>query len=183
MSNFILKVLIKTNPLLIEIYEKNNCLKFKGQYGMLYLDLPLPIKVKIYSNLIILESKAYHKSILNLYKSLIKSHIKGVVQGFKKQIYLKGLGYKFILQTNILILKVGFSHDIIVNIPKSIRIFLSNKATQLTLMGSNYHELTQFIHFIKQFKKPEPYKGKGIFLKNETIIKKEGKKKNDSTKF
>lgn len=183
MSNYILKTEITINPLLVQIYQKINGLEFKGRFGLLVLPISPNVKTEIRSTTLILTSGYNNKLFLNLYTSLSKSYIKGVVQGFKTKIHLKGLGYKFGLDTNTLILKIGFSHDIIINIPKSIKLLLSKKSTHLTLIGSDYQKLTQFTHFIRQFKKPEPYKGKGIFLKNEEIKKKEGKKKNDSRIF
>jgi large subunit ribosomal protein L6 len=118
--------------------------------------------------------KKKKKSFLNLYKSLIKLKIKGLLQGFKINLFLEGLGFKANIINNKLILKLGYSHNIYIEIPKNIKII--NQNNKLIFNSINLIQLTKYVHFIKNFKKPEPYKGKGLLLKNEKILKKEGKK-------
>ena len=112
--------------------------------------------------------------MLNLYTKLIKIKIKGVLQGFKMTLFLKGIGFKSFINNNDLILKLGFSHNIIIPIPTNIKIL--NQSNKLIFNGIDYIFLNQFVHYVKNYKKPEPYKGKGLLFKNENILKKEGKK-------
>ena len=77
-------------------------------------------------------------------------------------------------KNNNLILKLGFSHNIIIPIPDNIEII--NQSNKLIFHSIDYIFLNQFVHYIKNYKKPEPYKGKGLLLKNEKIIQKAGKK-------
>jgi large subunit ribosomal protein L6 len=121
-----------------------------------------------------LRFKKKKKSFLKLYKSLIKLKIKGILQGFKLNLFFKGLGFKAFIEQNNLILKIGYSHSIIINIPKNIKII--NQTNKLIFNCNDWNILTKYVHYIKNFKKPEPYKGKGLLLKNEIIIQKEGKK-------
>ena len=86
------------------------------------------------------------------------------------------MGFKILFEKEQLILKLGFSHDIFIKKPDNIEIRVP-KPTVLILISNDLPVLTQFAHQIKKLKLPEPYKGKGILLKNEHIILKEGKKK------
>lgn len=163
-------------PKNIEIKIKNNNIFFKGSLGELSLAFKNEISFFLKNNqlIIIINSQKNKKSILNLYNKLIKIKIKGVLQGFKLNLILKGIGFKSFIENNNLILKLGFSHNIVIPIPNNIRII--NQTNNLIFNSIDFIYLTQFVHYIKNFKKPEPYKGKGLLLKNEKIFKKEGKK-------
>ena len=87
------------------------------------------------------------KSILNLYNKLIKIKMKGVLQGFKLNLILKGIGFKIFVENNNLILKLGYSHNIIIPIPSNIKII--NQSNHLILNSIDYISLTQFVHYIK----------------------------------
>lgn len=173
---FIDKTFIIPKNVKINIENKN--IYFEGLLGKLSLNfinealffykknkLILIINVNINNN---------KKSILNLYNKLIKIKIKGILQGFKLNLILKGIGFKAFIENNYLILKLGFSHNITIEIPSNIKII--NQSNNLIFSSIDYIFLTQFVNFIKNHKKPEPYKGKGLLLKNEKILKKEGKK-------
>jgi len=163
-------------PSNIKIIIKNKIIFLKGLLGILSLKYIDNINFFLKKNKLILifNSNENKKSILNLYNKLIKLKIKGVLQGFKLNLILKGIGYKAFIENNILILKVGFSHNILIKIPSNIKII--NQANNLIFSSIDYIYLTQFVNYIKSYKKPEPYKGKGLLLKNEKIFKKEGKK-------
>nr|YP_010394965.1 ribosomal protein L6 [Phytophthora x alni]DAZ89402.1 TPA_asm: ribosomal protein L6 [Phytophthora x alni] len=160
----------------IKIFNKKQTIFFKTSLGLLSLDITNNIyffikKNKLLLNININKNK---KSILNLYTKLIKIKIKGVLQGFKINLLLKGIGFKAFIENNNLILKLGFSHNIIISIPSNIEII--NQTNTLIFSSIDYIFLNQFVHYIKNHKKPEPYKGKGLLLKNEKILQKEGKK-------
>jgi large subunit ribosomal protein L6 len=163
-------------PKNIKIELKNHNIYFDGLLGKLSLTYTDEIFFFFKKNQLILtiNLQKNKKSILNLYNKLIKIKIKGVLQGFKLNLILKGIGYKAFIENNNLILKLGYSHNIIINIPQNIKII--NQSNNLIFNSTDFIYLTQFVHYIKSFKKPEPYKGKGILLKNEKILKKEGKK-------
>ena len=166
-------------PKTININLKKNNLNFKGPLGSVELNIMNSLYVFIKKEYILLTFnniylKRKKKSFLNLYKSLIKLKLKGILQGFKLNLFLKGLGFKAIIENNILTLKLGFSHSITVNIPKKIKII--NQTNKLIFSSYDWPFLTKYVYYIKNFKQPEPYKGKGLLLKNEIIILKEGKK-------
>jgi large subunit ribosomal protein L6 len=163
-------------PRNIKINIQNQNIYFEGSLGQLSLMFTNEIFFFIQKNQLILTVNVQKnkKSILNLYNKLIKIKIKGVLQGFKLNLILKGIGFKSFIENNNLILKVGFSHNIEIPIPKSIKVL--NQSNNLIFNSIDFIYLTQFVHYVKNFKKPEPYKGKGLLLKNEKIFKKEGKK-------
>nr|YP_010394179.1 ribosomal protein L6 [Phytophthora tropicalis]DAZ88187.1 TPA_asm: ribosomal protein L6 [Phytophthora tropicalis] len=163
-------------PTEIKIYSKDKIIFFETSLGLLSLKVIDNLfffikKNKLLLNVNINKNK---KSILNLYNKLIKIKIKGVSQGFKISLLLKGIGFKSSIENNNLILKLGFSHNIIIPIPKNIEII--NQSNTLIFSSIDFIFLSQFVHYIKNHKKPEPYKGKGLLLKNEKILQKEGKK-------
>jgi len=160
----------------ITINNINKKLYFEGLLGVLSLTFINEILFFYKKNQLILihNSQKNKKSILNLYNKLIKLKIKGVLQGFKLNLILKGIGFKAFVENNNLILKLGFSHNIIITIPSNIKVI--SQVNNLIFSSIDFIFLTQFVHFIKNHKKPEPYKGKGLLLKNEKILKKEGKK-------
>ena len=163
-------------PSKIKIFNKNKTIFFKTSLGLLYLKFIDNMyffrkKNKLLLSFNINKNK---KNLLNLYNKLIKIKIKGVLQGFKSSLFLKGIGFKAFINNNNLILKLGFSHDIIIPIPTNIEII--NQPNKLIFNSIDYIFLNQFVNYIKNYKKPEPYKGKGLLLKNEKIFKKEGKK-------
>ena len=133
------------------------------------------IKDYNYITLQLLNNNKENKKYLGLYASLLKKNMKGVAQKFKLNLYLNGIGFKVNKLENRLIFKLGYSHDIIIDIPEGIEVSIIKKV-QIFIYGSNWGKLTQFAHTIKRLKKVEPYKGKGILLKNEKVLRKEGKK-------
>lgn len=87
-----------------------------------------------------------------------------------------GVGYKASVDGRLLRLKLGYSHDLMIPIPKDIKV-ITPMPSKILLCGANYQQVTQFAAKIRAYRKPEPYNGKGIFVGSETIKLKEGKKK------
>nr|YP_009729765.1 ribosomal protein L6 [Plasmopara viticola]QHW07504.1 ribosomal protein L6 [Plasmopara viticola] len=165
-----------TLPKNINIDKINNTIFFKTTLNSLFLTFNKNTNFFIKQNqlLININIDKNKKNFLNLYKKLIKLKIKGITQGFKISLLIKGIGFKAVIEHNNLILKLGFSHNIVISIPKNINVI--NQANILIFSCSDYVFLHQFVYYIKNHKKPEPYKGKGLLLKNEKILQKEGKK-------
>ena len=170
---FIDKIFILPND--IQIYKKNKFIFFKTSFSLLSLQLITNSFFFIKKNKLLLTCNIKNKkSIINLYTKLIKIKIKGIFQGFKLTLVLKGIGFKSVIEKNVLILKLGFSHNINIIIPSNIEII--NQSNTLIFSSRDYIFLNQFVHYVKNHKKPEPYKGKGLLFKNEKILQKEGKK-------
>ena len=116
------------------------------------------------------------KMIWGTTRSLLNSIILGCSNEFKKTLKLVGTGYKAVLQGKILKISVGYSHDIDYQVPEGINIKCQDPNT-IEISGANKAQVGQVAADIRSYRKPEPYKGKGIKYENEYIFRKEGKKK------
>jgi large subunit ribosomal protein L6 len=106
----------------------------------------------------------------------IRQAIVGVTDGFSKEMGMKGVGYKAVVKGKDLVLTAGYSHDVVLPIPAGISVEIQSP-TEFVIKGGDKNAVGQFADKVRKVRKPEPYKGKGIFYKNETILRKEGKKK------
>jgi large subunit ribosomal protein L6 len=100
----------------------------------------------------------------------------GVTEGYTKVLELHGVGYRANLQGNQLVLQLGFSHDVHFPVPEGVKIEVE-KQTKITITGIDKQLVGQVAAKIKEYRPPEPYKGKGIRYEGEYILRKEGKKK------
>mgnify|MGYP006112689783 CR=1 FL=1 len=116
------------------------------------------------------------KRLWGMSRSLVNNAIIGVDKGFEKILELNGVGYRAAMKGNLLNLQLGYSHDINYEIPNSIKIVVE-KQTTIKISGINKHLVGLVASKIKSFRPPEPYKGKGIRVKGEYVLRKEGKKK------
>ena len=107
----------------------------------------------------------------------IKNAVIGVSEGFVKEMGMKGVGYKATVRGRELVLIAGFSHDVVMPIPDGLTIEPGALPTEFAVKGIDKNLVGQFADKIRKVRKPEPYKGKGIFYKTEKIRRKEGKKK------
>ena len=105
----------------------------------------------------------------------IANMLTGVSTGFKKELEINGVGYKFAVQGNTLTINAGYSHPVKLDAPAGIKLECPSQ-TELTISGFNKQVVGQFAAQVREVREPEPYKGKGIKYKDETIRRKEGKK-------
>ena len=119
-----------------------------------------------------------HRALHGLYRSLTANMIKGVTEGYKKNLELIGVGFKASNQGNVLDLSLGFSHNIIFEIPKELKVVTAQEKGQnptISLEGVDRQLLGQVAAKIRGLRKPEPYKGKGVRYIGEYVRKKAGK--------
>lgn len=109
-------------------------------------------------------------------RALINNMVKGVHEGFTVNLEINGVGYRAAVQGEKLNLQLGYSHDIAYPIPSDLKI-ACEKPTLIAITGKDRQRVGQVAAEIRSFRGPEPYKGKGIKYANETILRKEGKKK------
>ena len=109
-------------------------------------------------------------------RSMIENLVTGVSTGFKKEMEIQGVGYRAAMQGNVLKLSVGHSHDVNFEAPKGVTITVP-KQTEIIVEGIDQQLVGQVAANIREWKQPEPYKGKGIRYKGEFVFRKEGKKK------
>ena len=155
----------------VNVAFNNGVIDIKGPRGNKKLNLDQDIfDLKINDNKdISIKPKKLNKDTKRLWgmnRSLINNAVIGAKEGFEKILELKGGGYRASLKGSILNLQLGYSHDINFDIPKDIKI-----------SGHDKHQVGVVTSKIKSFRAPEPYKGKGIRMKGEYILRKEGKKK------
>ncbi|MCL1902452.1 MAG: 50S ribosomal protein L6 [Alphaproteobacteria bacterium] len=107
----------------------------------------------------------------------IKQAMDGVTVGFEKAMGMKGVGFKAAVKGKDLVLVAGYSHDVVMPIPEGLTVEIGATPTEFVIKGIDKNMVGQFADKVRKVRKPEPYKGKGIFYKNEKIRRKEGKKK------
>ena len=150
----------------------------KGPKGQLTFPISENIDVKVEENKVTVarsneqkQTKAMHGTT-NAY---IANMIKGVSEGYEKGLEIIGVGYRFNLKGNVLVVNAGYSHPVEVKIPEGLTVeAVSNN--EITVKGINKELVGEFAANVRKIRKPEPYKGKGIRYKDEHIRRKEGKK-------
>lgn len=159
----------------------SNRVKVKGKLGELEQLVDPAIKVKVDEGNIVLERPTEskdHKSKHGLYRALINNMVKGVTEGYSVVQELVGVGYKAEVRGQILDLTLGYSHHIVLELPAEIKVEAKSergKKPTITMTSIDKQLLGQVAAKIRAFRKPEPYKGKGIRFKGEEIRKKLGK--------
>jgi len=163
----------------IEANILNNEILVKGQNGELKKELsPLVNVIKKEDKILITpqNDSKNAKAAWGLFRTIINNMVVGVKDGFNKVLEINGVGYRASIAENILTLQLGFSHDIKLAIPDDIEVKCT-KPTELVISGIDKQKVGQFAAEIRSLRKPEPYKGKGVKYQEETIRRKEGKKK------
>ncbi|MBD3763915.1 MAG: 50S ribosomal protein L6 [Rhodobacterales bacterium] len=109
-------------------------------------------------------------------RSMVENLVTGVTTGFKKELEIQGVGYRAAVAGNVLKLSLGYSHEVNFEVPKGITV-AAPKQTEIVVEGIDEQQVGQVAANIREWRQPEPYKGKGIRYKGEFIFRKEGKKK------
>ena len=162
----------------VDIINNDNNISVKGKLGNLEFKCDSNLDIDISDNQIVISRKSDQKKYRELHgltRSLINNMIIGVSEGYEKNMTLVGTGYTAdASKGNFLLLNVGFSHPVYVQCPESITV-KTPKATEIVIKGIDKQLVGQFSARIRQIRKPEPYKGKGIRYSDEVIRKKAGK--------
>ncbi len=159
----------------------DNVITVKGPKGELKQLIDRDIKVEVIESTVVFNrptDQIRHRAMHGLYRSLISNMVKGVTEGFKKELELVGVGYKAANQGNILDLALGYSHNILFEIPKELKIGTAQekgKNPVITLESIDKQLLGQVCAKIRSLRKPEPYKGKGVKFVGEVLRRKAGK--------
>jgi large subunit ribosomal protein L6 len=161
-----------------EVNLAGNILTVKGKKGELKREFKTNIvSVDINGNEITFKPKSESglgKSLWGTYASHVQNMIKGVNDGFEKKLIIEGVGYKWDVSGNTIKMSLGFSHEVIVNIPEGVSASVDKNT--MTISGIDKELVGLFAAKIRDNKKPEPYKGKGIKYEGEHIRRKQGKK-------
>jgi large subunit ribosomal protein L6 len=158
-----------------------NVVKVKGPKGELSQEIDRDITVAVEGNTVELKrptDQIRHRALHGLYRALVNNLVLGVTTGFKKELELVGVGFKAANQGNILDLSLGYSHNIIFEVPKELKVSTTQEKgdnPRIFLEGYDKQLLGQVAAKIRSLRKPEPYKGKGVKYKGEYIRRKAGK--------
>jgi large subunit ribosomal protein L6 len=153
--------------------------KVKGPKGELSVKLVAEVDAKVDEHGITVsprEDMERARQMWGLSRTLVNNLVVGVTQGFQQKLEINGVGYRAAVQGKNLNLQLGFSHDVAYPIPAGITI-TAEKPTQLTVAGIDKQLVGQVAAEIRNYRRPEPYKGKGVKYAEEHIRRKEGKKK------
>ena len=176
---------IGNNPITIPegvtVAQQGNVVNVKGKLGELSQKIDSSISVSISEEIITLKRSSDHKdhrSLHGLYRSLLSNMIEGVNNGFTKKLEFIGVGYRASTQGQLLDISVGYSHNIVFEIPVEVKVIAETekgKAPVVTLTSHDKQLVGQVAAKIRSYRKPEPYKGKGIRYVDEYVRRKAGK--------
>ena len=169
-------------PAKVEVsVASDNTVTVKGPKGSLSQKVDPDIKVKVEDGTLTVErptDQKRHKSLHGLYRAIINNLVVGVSQGYTREMEVIGVGYRVENQGNLLTLTIGYSHPVIFALPSEIKLTTAMEKGSpplIRLEGIDKELLGQVCAKIRSFRKPEPYKGKGIMFKGEQVRRKAGK--------
>lgn len=166
-----------TIPNGVEVNYSDTKVSVKGKFGTLEIKIPETILIQQNNDTLTVSLKNEIRSlraIHGLYRTLINNMIVGVSEQFELTLILKGVGYRAAVQGKEIVLNLGYSHPVNIEIPESISVQVV-KNTTINLKSCDKELLGLFAANIRVWRRPEPYKGKGILYKNEQILRKAGK--------
>ncbi|KAA6341641.1 50S ribosomal protein L6 [termite gut metagenome] len=165
----------------VAVTLKDHVVTVKGPKGVLSQYVNPLINVKIENEIVVLERQSDEKqerAFHGLYRALINNMVVGVSEGYKKQLELVGVGYRVSNNANIVEFSLGYTHTIFIQLPSELKVETKserNKNPLIILESCDKQLLGQVCAKIRSFRKPEPYKGKGVKFVNEVVRRKSGK--------
>ena len=162
----------------VEVGIEKQSIEVKGPKGSLDLNVHNLVTAVVADDAIVVKPVNDSKSAISLQgtmRALLNNMVRGVAQGFERKLEIVGVGYRAQLQGKKLNLSLGFSHPVELNIPEGIEIETPSQ-TEIVVRGVDKQRVGQVAANIRAFRKPEPYKGKGVRYADERIVRKEAKK-------
>ena len=161
----------------VKAEKKDLTLTVTGPKGTLNLALHPKVMVTVSDKEILVDVKNQtdkkERALWGLFRALIQNLMDGVTKGFEKKLEVIGVGFKVALQGTKLVMALGFSHPVEVEIPKNLTVTVEKNT--ISISGADKQLVGQFAAEVRELKKPEPYKGKGIKYSDEVVIRKAGK--------
>ena len=151
----------------------------KGKLGELAFEATDDVAVALQDKQVVVTPTSQSKQARSMWgtaRARIQNMVTGVSEGFSRQLEINGVGYRAAVQGDKLSLQLGYSHDVNYPIPKGITV-KCEKPTSILISGADKQQVGQMAAEIRAYRPPEPYKGKGVKYLEETIVRKEGKKK------
>jgi large subunit ribosomal protein L6 len=165
----------------VEVSVANGELTAKGKLGTQTVAVLSTVNVAVEDGSIVVKPVGNSKRARTMWgttRSLVSNAVVGVSEGFTKRLEVNGVGYRAQVQGKKLNLQLGYSHDISFEVPDGIKIEVEgDRGNVIAISGSDKQTVGQVASEIRAFRKPEPYKGKGVKYSDEQILRKEGKKK------
>lgn len=161
----------------VDIDYNNSKITVKGPFGTLKTNVPKTLEIiqdEKFLKVLLKENTKKVKSLHGLYRTLINNMIIGVSEQFEIVLTLNGVGYRAAVKGKELILNLGYSHPVNISIPELVTVEVVQNTT-IILKSCDKELLGLFASNVRSWRRPEPYKGKGILYKNEQIIRKAGK--------
>ena len=168
-----------TLPANVTLSQQDGRVIVKGKNGELSAALHSEVELSIADNLATLKPKRKTKLAQSLWGTMrasINNMVVGVDTGFTRKLEINGVGYRAAMQGNKLVLNLGFSHPVEMDVPAGLKAVVENN-TSIIITGADKQLLGQFASEVRSKRPPEPFKGKGVKYAEEQIVRKEGKKK------
>jgi large subunit ribosomal protein L6 len=168
-----------TLPKGVETAIAGSAITVKGSKGSLNIDLHSDVQIEQDGNVLRLSAKNGSRqadALAGTFRALINNMVVGVSEGFQRKLQLQGVGYRAKAQGNVLNITVGYSHPIDYELPDGVSAETPTQ-TEIVLSSTDKQLLGQVAAEIRDFRRPEPYKGKGIRYADENVYRKEAKKK------
>jgi large subunit ribosomal protein L6 len=163
----------------VEATLNDNVLTVKGPKGSLNMTFVSEVEAKVEDGAVSVTPRGDGKrarSMWGMQRTMVNNLVEGVTEGIKKTLELNGVGYRAQMQDKNVNLQLGFSHDILYDVMAGVEVKCPNQTT-IEVSGIDKQKVGQVAAEIRAYRKPEPYKGKGVKYSDEYIFRKEGKKK------
>jgi large subunit ribosomal protein L6 len=168
-----------TIPPDVTLSNEGGVIVVKGKNGELSTSLHSDVELSVADNVATLKparDTRQAKALWGTMRSNLNNMVVGVTEGFNRKLEINGVGYRAAMQGNKLVLSLGFSHPVEMEVPAGLKVAVENN-TSVTITGADKQLLGQFASEVRAKRPPEPFKGKGVKYADEYIVRKEGKKK------
>ena len=162
----------------VEVKQEGNTVAVKGPKGTLKTPVVTGISVKIENNVVSFsrgDNEGKTRSSHGLMRALVANNVRGVTEGFKKELDIVGVGYRAEVKGKEVVFQLGYSHPVRFPVPQGIDIAVDGKTGHITVTGIDKQKVGQTAAEIRSLREPDPYKGKGIKYSDEVIRRKAGK--------
>ena len=163
----------------VTVSQQNGLVVVQGKNGELSAPLHSEVELVVANDLATVKPRRKTKlaqSVWGTMRATINNMVVGVGEGFSRKLEINGVGYRAMMQGNKLVLSLGYSHQVEMDVPAGLTVAVENN-TQISISGADKQLLGQFASEIRSKRPPEPFKGKGVKYAEEHIVRKEGKKK------
>ena len=168
-----------TIPADVTLSNDGGVIVVKGKNGELSTSLHSDVELSVADNVATLKparDTRHAKALWGTMRSNLNNMVVGVTEGFTRKLEINGVGYRAAMQGNKLVLSLGFSHPVEMEVPAGLKVAVENN-TSVIITGADKQLLGQFASEVRAKRPPEPFKGKGVKYADEYIVRKEGKKK------